>query len=44
MAYWYYAMFHSLKPFKLNDEDPLLLLLFKFEKTFSIAKCDYVNC
>ncbi len=23
MAYWYYAMCHNLKPFKLDDEDPL---------------------
>ncbi len=25
MAYWYYAMCHNLKPFKLNDEDPLFI-------------------
>ncbi len=23
MAYWYYAMCHNIKPFKLNNEDPL---------------------
>ncbi len=22
MAYWYYAMCHNLKPFKLDDKDP----------------------
>ncbi len=30
MAYWYYVMCHNLKPFTLDDEDPLSIIL----KTF----------
>jgi hypothetical protein len=26
MAYWYYAMCHNLKPFKLDNENPLFIL------------------
>jgi hypothetical protein len=38
MAYWYYVMCHDLKPFKLNDEDPLSIILkIIFLKTFSFV-------
>ncbi len=26
MAYWYYAMCHNLKPFKINNDDALSIL------------------
>ncbi len=39
MAYWYYAMRHNIKPFKLDDEDPLFNFETIFLKPFSIATC-----
>ncbi len=43
MAYWYYAMYHNLKPFKLDDEDPLSIFEIIFLKPFSIATWHYVS-
>ncbi len=37
-------MWHNLKPFKLNDEDPSSILKTKNFKPFSFAMCHYVNC
>ncbi len=44
MAYWYYAMCHNLKPFKLDDEDPLSILKAIFFQKNSFATCHYVSC
>jgi hypothetical protein len=44
MACWYYAMCHNLKPFELDDEDPLSTFKTIKKKLFSIATCHYVSC
>jgi hypothetical protein len=39
MAYWYYAMCHNLKPFKLDDENSLFIfLIFFFNCHVSLCK------
>jgi hypothetical protein len=37
MAYWYYAMCHNLKPFKLNVDNPVSILKTFFFQTFFIC-------
>jgi hypothetical protein len=42
VAYWHYAMFHNLKPLKINDEDPPSICKTKVFQTFFI--CDMSLC
>ncbi len=36
MAYWYYAMCHNPKPFKLEDKDPLSNFKTKLKNLFQL--------
>jgi len=37
MAYWYYVMCHNLKPFKLDNENPLFILYKKIHTFFNLT-------